>query len=191
MHPERIILIGYRGSGKTTVGRLLAQQLGWTFADADDHLEAVAGKSIAAIFAAEGEPGFRDREAASLADLCQRERIVIATGGGAVLRPANRELLRAAGFIVWLATNPATSWERLQGDATTASRRPNLTASGGFDEVQSLIAARTPIYRELSHFNIETDALSPEAVVAAILTACNGGTQRSSASGASGSSSSA
>jgi shikimate kinase len=191
MLPNCIILIGYRGSGKTTVGRLLAQQLGWDFADADDHIETTAGKSIAAIFKDEGEPGFRDREAAALADLCQRQRIVIATGGGAVLRPANRELLRNSGFIAWLTTAPTTSWERLQGDATTASRRPNLTTSGGLEEVQTLIAARTPIYRELSHFSIDTDTESPEAVASAILTACNGGTPRSPASGASGPSSSA
>ncbi|MFO0823357.1 MAG: shikimate kinase [Gemmataceae bacterium] len=159
-------------------------------ADADEQIEATAGKTIATIFKDEGEPGFRDREAAALVDLCRRDR-TIATGGGAVLRPANRELLRDAGFIVWLATAATTSWERLQGDATTASRRPNLTASGGLEEVQSLIAARTPIYRELSHFTINTDTESPEAVASAILTACNGGTPQSPASGASGSSSSA
>src|SRR5262249_34980712 len=70
MHPQRLILVGYRGTGKTTVGRLLAGRLGWEFADADDHIEAAAGKSIAEIFAAEGEPGFRDREAAVLRELC-------------------------------------------------------------------------------------------------------------------------
>jgi len=190
MQHERIILIGYRGSGKTTVGRLLARQLGWTFADADEHLEAVAGKSIAEIFVAEGESGFRDREAAALADLCQRDRLVIATGGGAVLRPANRELLRASGFVVWLIASPETSWNRLQGDPTTAARRPNLTPKGGFDEVQSLIAARTPLYRELAHFQVDADTQSPEAVATAILSSWNGGHTQSSRSGASGSSSS-
>ncbi|MBA4187028.1 MAG: shikimate kinase [Planctomycetaceae bacterium] len=190
MNPERIILIGYRGSGKTTVGRLLAQKLGWEFADADDHLEGVAGKSIAEIFKAEGETGFRNRESAALADLCQRSRLVIATGGGAILRPANRDLLRSAGVVAWLATNPETSWKRLQGDPTTASRRPNLTPAGGFEEVQNLIAARTPLYRELAHFCADTDAQSPEEVAAAILNAWNCGLTRSSRSGASGSSSS-
>lgn len=183
-----IILIGYRGTGKTTVGRLLAGRLGWAFADADEHTEAVAGKSIAAIFASEGEPGFRDREAATLRELCGRERLVLATGGGAVMRPANRDLLRGAGFVVWLAAPPETVWDRLRGDPTTAARRPNLTPAGGFDEVKSLIAARTPVYRELAHFTCDTDTASPEAVADAILTAWNGGCTRPSQSGASSSS---
>ena len=80
--PPHIILVGYRGSGKTTVGRLLAQRLDREFADADDRIEAAAGKTIAEIFAAEGEPGFRDREAAARAELCAGPPRIIATGGG-------------------------------------------------------------------------------------------------------------
>src|SRR5262245_52270763 len=141
MQSVRIILIGYRGTGKTTVGRLLAERLGWEFADADDHIEASAGRSIAAIFATEGEgeAAFRDYEAAAIRELCQCERIVIATGGGAVLRPDNRELLRSAGFVAWLTATPETIWERLRGDPTTAARRPNLTPAGGIDEVRALV----------------------------------------------------
>src|SRR4051794_20040028 len=105
-----IVLVGYRGTGKTTVGRLLAASLGWEFADADDLIESAAGKSIAEIFAAEGDPGFRDREAAALRELCRRDRLVVATGGGAILRPANRELLRGAGFVAWLTAEPETVW---------------------------------------------------------------------------------
>jgi shikimate kinase len=174
MPPERIILIGYRGGGKTTVGRLLAGRLGWEFADADDHIEASAGKSIAEIFAAEGEAGFRDREAAVLGELCRKPRLVLATGGGAVLRPANRELLRAAGFVVWLNSSPETAWERLRADPTTAARRPNLTAAGGLDEVRALMAAREPLYREAADLVADADAPSPEAVAAAILSAWAG-----------------
>src|SRR4051812_17648318 len=104
--PPRLFLIGYRGTGKSTVGPLLAAALGWEFADADDLIEAAAGRSVADIFAAEGEAGFRDREAAALAELCRGERRVVATGGGAVLRPANRELLAASGFVAWLTAPP-------------------------------------------------------------------------------------
>src|SRR5262245_54311263 len=128
MNSSRILLVGYRGTGKTTVGRLLAAALGWDFFDADDQIEAAAGRTVADSFAAEGEPGFRDREAAALAELCLGANRVIATGGGAVLRPANRELLRRAGFVAWLTAPPAVVWERLQTDPTTAARRPNLTA---------------------------------------------------------------
>src|SRR4051794_29603842 len=100
MTNERVYLVGARGSGKTTVGRLLADRLGWPFIDADDVIEARAGRSVTGIFAAEGEVGFRDREAAVLAEAAGLSRHVIATGGGAVLRPATRELLRSAGFCV-------------------------------------------------------------------------------------------
>src|SRR6266542_2402369 len=172
--PQNIILVGLRCTGKTTVGRLLAQRLSWSFADADDRIEAVAGKTIADIFVAEGEPGFRDREAAALAELCGRSACVIATGGGAILREANRRLLKANEFVVWLAAAPEALWERMNTDPATAARRPNLTASGGLEEVRNLIAAREPLYREVAHFAVPSDTLSPEAVADAILTAWNG-----------------
>jgi shikimate kinase len=173
--PPHIILVGPRGTGKTTVGKLLARRLTWDFADADDRVEAGAGKSIAEIFVAEGEAGFRDREAAALADLCAGAPRVIATGGGAVLREANRRLLKDRGFVAWLTAAPETLWERLRADTTTAARRPNLTAAGGLDEVRALVAAREALYREVAHFAVAGDALSPEAVADAILTAWNGG----------------
>jgi shikimate kinase len=174
MPAERIILIGYRGSGKTTVGQLLAARLGWAFADTDAAIEAVAGRSIADIFATEQEAGFRDREAAIVQQLCQRPRLVLATGGGVVLRPANRTVLRSAGFVVWLQVSPAVAWSRLQADPTTAHRRPNLTARGGLEEVRTLLAAREPLYRELADFAIPTDTPSPEAIATAILSAWAG-----------------
>lgn len=185
-----ILLIGPRGSGKTTVGRALAARLGWAFADADEHVEAAAGRSIAAIFAVEGEGGFRDREAAALAELCGRTNHVVATGGGAVLRPANRELLCRAGFVVWLDVTPETAWRRLQADPTTAARRPNLTASGGLDEVRALIAAREPLYREAAHFRLPADDPSPDAAAAAILCAWTGSPPSRTSSGAASPSSS-
>jgi shikimate kinase len=180
---QNIILIGYRCTGKTTVSRLLAERLGWSYADVDDRIEAVAGKTIAEIFVAEGEAGFRDREAAALAELCQRSGCVIATGGGAILREANRQLLRTGGRVAWLTAAPETLWERMNTDPTTAARRPNLTVSGGLDEVRSLIAAREPLYREVAHFAVASDTLSPEAVTDAILTAWNGGSTSRSPSG--------
>src|SRR5437660_1666179 len=131
--PANILLIGFRCTGKTTVGRLLAQRLDRPFADVDDRIEAVAGKSIAEIFVAEGEAGFRAPEAAALAELCAQTEWVIATGGGAVLRDENRHVLTASGFVVWLTASPEAVWERLQADPATAARRPNLTVAGGQD----------------------------------------------------------
>lgn len=174
MTARLIYLIGPRGSGKTTVGRALAARLGWAFADADDHIEAAAGATIAALFAAEGEAGFRDHESAALAELCGRADHVVATGGGAVLRPSNRDLLRASGFVVWLDVSPETAWARLQADPTTAARRPNLTAAGGLAEVRALITAREPLYRETAHLRLPADDPSPDAAAAAILRAWTG-----------------
>src|SRR4051812_41592085 len=111
MSPPRLFLVGYRGTGKSTVGRLVAARLGWAFVDADERLEGVAGRSVSELFAVEGEPAFRDRESVVLAELSQREKAVVATGGGVVLRPANRALL-ATGFVVWLTASPDAIWQR-------------------------------------------------------------------------------
>src|SRR5438046_967396 len=96
-----IFLIGYRGAGKTTVARLLADRLGWDWLDADALLEAQHGRSVRTIFQEEGEGGFRTKEALVLEQLCRGQRQVIATGGGVVLRPENRDRLRASGWVVW------------------------------------------------------------------------------------------
>lgn len=173
---KSIFLIGYRGTGKSTIGPLLAARLCWHFVDADVHTETVAGRSIADIFATEGEVGFRDRESATLSELASRSQQVIATGGGVILRAANRELLRNAGFVAWLSASPEAIWERLQSDPTTAARRPNLTALGGLEEVRSLLAAREPLYRKTANLEIRTEGQSPEAIADAIFTAWNGGT---------------
>lgn len=171
---NRLVLIGYRGTGKSTIGPILARRLGWTFIDADERIEAAAGRSIAEIFAAEGETGFRDRESATLAELCRGDDLVIATGGGVILRDANRQRLRDSGFVVWLTASPETIWDRLQHDPTTTSRRPNLTPGGGLDEIRSLLAVREPLYRQTANFTIATEALSPEAAADAILSAWTG-----------------
>lgn len=160
---ENIVLIGYRGTGKTTVARLLARRLGWDWADADAELEARHGRSVRQIFAEEGEAGFRDKEAALLAELCGRPRQVLATGGGVVLREANRERLRAAGLRVWLTADPDTIWRRLQQDATTAQRRPALTV-GGREEVVELLRAREPLYRDCADLRIATDHRDPDTI---------------------------
>jgi shikimate kinase len=166
-----LILIGYRATGKTTVGRILAARLGWTFTDVDECIESVFGGSIADIFSKEGETGFRNREASALRSLSGHNLNIIATGGGAILRHENRTLLRSLGFVVWLESEPETIWARLQSDPITASRRPNLTATGGVEEVRELLKIRGPLYRETADFVINSDDISPEAVATAILSA--------------------
>jgi shikimate kinase len=165
-----VFLVGYRGTGKTTVGRLLADRLGWGWVDCDVELERRAGRTIRQVFAEEGEAGFRSRETALLEEVCGLTRHVIATGGGVVLDPGNRQRLRRAGRVVWLTADAATVWRRLQDDATTAERRPVLTV-GGLAEVEELLRAREPLYRECAHVVVPTAGRSPEEVAAEILSA--------------------
>lgn len=162
-------LIGYRGAGKSTVGPKLAEALGRPFFDADAVLEANVDRSIADIFAYEGEPAFRQLETLTLETLATGEPAVISTGGGVVLKEANRQTLRRTGFVVWLSASAETLWQRISTDPTTGLRRPNLTASGGLEEVQKLLVAREPLYRETAHVAIDAEAKSPEEAVAAIL----------------------
>jgi shikimate kinase len=151
------------------VARLLAARLGWPWLDADDVLERRAGQSVRAVFAAEGEAGFRAREAEVLAELSRLSGHVIATGGGGVLREENRRLLRR-GWVVWLTADVDTLWRRLQGDGTTAERRPALTV-GGREEVAEVLRLREPLYRACADLVVTTAGRPPEAVVEDILAA--------------------
>jgi shikimate kinase len=164
----RVFLIGYRGTGKSTVARLLADRLGWNWCDADAVLEATYGKTIRQIFADEGETGFRDKESAVLVELAQRERCVIATGGGVVLRPENRAQLER-GRVFWLHAPPDVIWQRLQADASTGERRPNL-AQGGLEEIVELIEKREPLYRACAERRLDTGTRSPADIAEEIAT---------------------
>lgn len=164
-----ITLIGYRATGKTTLARLLAERLGWPWIDADVEIERRAGKSIAAMFAADGEPAFRDLEAAVIADLCQQPQLVLAAGGGAPLRAANRQAMRAAGPVVWLTARPETIHARMSADATTAGRRPSLTGKDAMQEIVHLLEVRTPIYGQTAHWQIDTEGRTPAELAAEIL----------------------
>jgi shikimate kinase len=164
-----LYLIGYRGSGKTTVAAELATLLGWKWLDADDEIERRAGKSIKEIFAAEGEPAFRDREAAVVADLAKLDGHVIALGGGAVLREENRQAVRESGKVVWLKAAPQILHQRITADVSTAERRPNLTPAGGLEEVQRLLAIRDPIYAACADFILEAGSASPAELAGKIV----------------------
>lgn len=164
-----LALIGYRGSGKTTVARQLALALGWDWVDADVEIELRAGKSIAAIFADDGEAVFRDLEAAVLAELLCRERVVVAAGGGAVLREANRQALIERACVVWLRASVETILDRVAQDATTAGRRPNLTTAGGASEVIELLRHREPLYRQCANLEVDTENKSPVEIAGEII----------------------
>ena len=164
-----LTLIGYRATGKTTLARLLAERLGWDWIDADVEIERRAGKAIARIFAEDGEPAFRDMEAQVIADLCRRDRLVLAAGGGAPLRPESRQAMREAGKVVWLTAWPETLLARMTTDAATVARRPNLTDRTPLNEIVELLMAREPVYRELADWVVDTEGRTPETLADEIM----------------------
>jgi shikimate kinase len=171
-HPvdKPIFLIGYRGTGKTTVARELAARLGCDWVDADDVIEQNAGKTIAQIFADDGEPAFREFEANAVAALGRKHRTVVALGGGAVLREANRKAIAATGgLVVWLTATVDTILNRVAADRTTSARRPKLTTGGGRDEVETLLTQRMPLYRECATLVVDTEGQTVADVVEEIL----------------------
>jgi len=162
-----LFLIGARGSGKSTVGPILASRLSVPFADVDECIESESSMSIAEIFTVEGEAAFRDREATMLKRLVSRSPSVISTGGGVVVRPENLDMLRT-GFVVWLQGSPEHLWQRIEADVANRRRRPNLTATGGLEEVRTVLARREPLYRSAADFIVDATA-SPESIADAIL----------------------
>jgi shikimate kinase len=169
---SRIFLVGPRGSGKTTVARLVAERLGWSHLDADTELERRLGRTIRSIFAAEGEKAFRDQEAAILAELCRLDNHVVATGGGVVLRPENRLRMQSSGHVVWLTAKAETLAARLGQDATTAERRPSLTSSASatsLEEIVAVLEAREPLYHAVADVIVSTEGQTPEQVTDAVV----------------------
>jgi shikimate kinase len=164
-----LYLIGYRGTGKTTVGRLVAAARGWPCVDADEEIERRAGKTIAEIFQEQGEPAFRELEAAVVADFTTRTDHVVSLGGGAILRAESRKQLKASGKTVWLTAAPQTILARLEQDAWTRQRRPALTVHATpLAEIEHLLAAREPLYRECADQIIDTEGKSPEEIAALV-----------------------
>ena len=159
-----IVLIGYRGSGKSTVGRKLASALWMEFVDTDTLLTDRAGKSIKEIFAAEGEAGFRDREAAVIQEVAGRDNHVIAAGGGAVLRAENVAALKKNGKVIWLQASPDALWRRIQADEASIDSRPNLTV-GGIEEIKTILEARTPVYEGAADAKLDVTYLDPDRAV--------------------------
>lgn len=165
MPHKNIILIGPMGSGKTTIGRQLARTLKMDFADSDHEIERRTGASVALIFELEGEEGFRRREAQEIAELCTRENLVLATGGGAVLREENRRRLRASGSVVYLHATVETQFQR-----TRKSRhRPLLQDNDPRAKLEALMRAREPIYRQEADLVIEADGRPSSAIAREII----------------------
>lgn len=161
---SHVVLVGPMGSGKSTLGRALAALLGRSFVDLDARIEQAAGCDIRAIFAAEGEAGFREHEARALVAALAEAPAVIASGGGAVLREDNRAAMRESAIVVYLQVDAALQLQRLSGDNT----RPLLQTDDPAQTLARLQAQREPLYRACAHLIFDTSSLTAEAAPAAL-----------------------
>ncbi|MGE6792444.1 shikimate kinase AroK [Pseudomonas guineae] len=162
---RNLILVGPMGAGKSTIGRLLAKELRLPFKDSDKEIEQRTGADIPWIFDVEGEQGFREREQAVIAELCDVDGMVLATGGGAVMRADNRLALRRGGHVVYLHASVEQQVDRTSRDRN----RPLLRAADPGKVLSELFALRDPLYREIADVVVETDERPPRLVVQEIL----------------------
>ena len=164
-----IILIGYRCSGKTSVGKRLAQKLGWLFVDTDDRLVEKDGRSIKEIVEGNGWEGFRRLENEVIQEVCAQDNTVIATGGGAILDPANADVIQKSGEVVWLKVSPQTVKQRMARDEGTDTLRPALTSRGLYEEIIDVLKERNPIYGQTMDIAVDTDDKGIEEIVGQII----------------------
>jgi shikimate kinase len=165
MTAENIYLIGLMGAGKTTIGRQLAKALAVPFYDSDKAIEESTGVDIPTIFEFEGEKGFRDREQKMIQKLTQMQGIVLASGGGVILREENRKLLKANGYIVYLQCSVDRILERTRRD----TQRPLLKTDNPKERLQKLFEDRQSLYLSCADFKIDTGVLKSKTVVSRIL----------------------
>lgn len=162
---ENIYLVGLMGAGKTTIGKSLAKRLGLSFIDTDKEIESRTGVSIPTIFEIEGEDGFRKREAQIIAEMAARKGVVVATGGGGVLRQENRDNMRTSGFVIYLNVPPQTLWERTRHDRN----RPLLQVADPLLKLTQLFAVRDPLYREVASLIVDGSRTSAQGVLQLLL----------------------
>lgn len=164
--PGKIFLVGPMGAGKTTIGRLLASELKLAFVDADQEIEERCGADISWIFDVEGEAGFREREARIIEELSERHNLVLATGGGAVLREENRRHLSGRGVVIYLMTTVSQQLERTHKD----QKRPLLqNLQNPKEKLAAMMEQRDPLYREIADITVATGRRSPRAVTTEIV----------------------
>ena len=170
-HSDRIYLTGYRGTGKTTVGKLISTELSTQCVDLDQAIEAAAGKTIREIFEEGGEALFRDWETRCLHRSGGEGSVarVVSLGGGAILRKENRDFMRQTGVCIWLTARADTLAARIAEDETTGHRRPALTGLSPADEIQVLLAKREPLYREAADLILATDDKLPQELAAQVV----------------------
>jgi shikimate kinase len=161
MRAQNIFLIGPMGAGKSTVGRQLAEALSYTFKDSDQEIQRRTGVDIPTIFEFEGEDGFRNRERQMIEDLVAEERLVLATGGGAVLDPENRQNLTARGVVIYLHCTPEQQYSRTSRDRN----RPLLQTEDPLARLRELMEERDPLYRQVADLVVSTEKRGTASVV--------------------------
>jgi shikimate kinase len=167
---ELIVFVGPMGAGKTTIGKILAKELGFQFYDSDKEIEKKTGANIPWIFDVEGESGFREREAAVIKELSELKRVVLATGGGAMMRPENRDAVTKSGFVIYLNTSVDQQYQRTHKDRN----RPLLQGKKDpYQVLSELYEVRDPVYRTVADLIIETDKKALKTIVRDIITALN------------------
>ena len=164
-----LFLIGYRCTGKTTVGQTLADRLGWAFVDTDEAIVDTAGTSIAHLVEKHGWDYFRRLERQTLADVAKSCDQVVATGGGVILDDRNLDVMQQTGTVVWLTADEATIARRMLADDATETNRPSLTDQGQIAEIRQVLAERRPRYEKAADITIETDQVSIEMICNRIL----------------------
>jgi shikimate kinase len=171
MKHQNIALIGFRGTGKTTVGKILARKLGREFIDMDLRLTSEAGRDIAEWVAREGWGSFRRAESALLGVIRLQKDLVVATGGGIILNPQNREALKEDFFAVWLKAAPQTIYDRLSADPGSPRMRPALSGMPIREEIEKELSEREPIYLQVANVGIDTEGKAAEQVAEEIIEA--------------------
>ncbi len=161
----RIVLIGYRCTGKTSVGKRLAQRLGIPFFDTDELIQVEADKAIRELVDQEGWDAFRQREREIIKRLPSSAGAVIAAGGGAVMDAANRKALKEKGFCVWLTADVKTIIDRMRSDKTSNTQRPPLSSNDSEQETAAILETRWPFYQEMADCTIDTSGKNIEAIV--------------------------
>lgn len=160
MSKSNVFLVGPMGVGKSTIGRLLAAELHLSFCDSDRVIEERTGADIPWIFDMEGESGFRERETTVLAELAGESSLVVATGGGIVMRPQNCQIMKESGFVCYLTASIEQLVERTSRD----KKRPLLQVENPRQKIIELLALREPLYRSVADFAVNTDRRSPKSV---------------------------
>lgn len=166
----KLVLIGLRGTGKSTVGKILGERLKWAFLDSDTLIQERAGLTIREMFEQKGEPFFRALEAEVVQECAKRDAVVLATGGGAVLNPESAAALKCNGFVVHLTADPSELWHRIVQDKSSHDSRPKLldSADSGIDELKKLMHARAAIYAQARNVEVSVEDRSPAEVADAV-----------------------